>query len=223
LKPALALPPMNPVTLAMTGASGMQYALRLLERLIGADIDVYVMVSKAARAVLALELDLALPSQARAAARLLSERYRARAGQLAVYGAEEWTAPTASGTGVPEAMVVCPCSMGTLAAIAQGSSDTLIARSADVVIKEKRQLILVPRETPLSVIHLRNMTTLAELGAVILAANPGYYHRPRGVEGVVDFIVARILDHLRVPHDLLPRWGSGSPPAAADEDPARDP
>jgi flavin prenyltransferase len=199
---------MSPVAVALTGASGMQYALRLLECLVGADVDVYVMVSKAARAVLAWELDLVLPSQTHAAGRFLAERYDARDGQLTVFGAEEWTAPIASGSGAPQAMVVCPCSMGTLSAIALGSSDNLIARSADVMIKERRQLILVPRETPLSVIHLRNMTTLAEIGAVVLAANPGFYHRPRSVDDIVDFIVARILDHLRVPHDLALRWGS---------------
>src|SRR4030095_5962559 len=113
-----------------------------------------------------------------------------------------------SGSGAPRAMVVCPCTMGTLAAIAQGASDDLIARSADVVIKEQRRLILVPRETPFSAIHLRNMLALAELGVVMLAANPGFYNRPRDVPDIVDFIVARILDHLNVPHELTPRWGS---------------
>jgi 4-hydroxy-3-polyprenylbenzoate decarboxylase len=213
-----ALPAMTPVAVAMTGASGMQYALRLLECLVAADIGIYVMVSKAARAVLAWEMDLPLPSRAQAAERILAERCGARAGQIQVFGAEEWTAPTASGSGAPQAMVVCPCSMGTLSAIAQGSSDNLIARSADVVIKEKRQLILVPRETPFSVIHLRNMTILAEVGAVILAANPGFYHRPRGVDDIVNFIVARILDHLRVKHELIPRWGAGPPADAAGAD-----
>jgi 4-hydroxy-3-polyprenylbenzoate decarboxylase len=208
MKLSMAVPPLNPVAVALTGASGMQYALRLLECLVRADVHVYVMVSKAARAVLSYELDLVLPSQAHLTERFLADRFGARAGQLRVFGAEEWTAPTASGTGAPQAMVVCPCTMGTLSAIAQGSSDDLIARSADVVIKEHRRLILMPRETPLSVIHLRNMTTLAELGAIILAANPGFYHRPRSVADLVDFIVARILDHLQVKHDLIERWGS---------------
>jgi 4-hydroxy-3-polyprenylbenzoate decarboxylase len=221
LKQVHALPAMTPVAVALTGASGMQYAFRLLECLVAADIDLYVMVSKAARAVLAWEMDLPLPSRARATERFLAERYGARTGQIRVFGAEEWTAPTASGSGAPQAMVICPCSMGTLAAIAQGSSDNLIARSADVMIKERRQLILVPRETPFSVIHLRNMTRLAEVGAIILAANPGFYHRPRGVDDIVNFIVARILDHLQVQHELTQRWGA-EPPADAAPDGASD-
>jgi 4-hydroxy-3-polyprenylbenzoate decarboxylase len=208
----------GPVAVALTGASGMQYALRLLECLIRADVDVYVMISKAARAVLSHELDLVLPSQTNRSQRFLVERFAARPGQLQVFGAEEWTAPTASGSGAPRAMVVCPCTMGTLSSIASGTSDDLITRSADVVIKERRRLVLVPRETPFSVIHLRNMTILAELGAVILAANPGFYHRPSSVSDVIDFIVARILDHLDVPHELVPRWGSGpSSPAGTEE------
>jgi len=202
--------PAGPISVALTGASGMQYALRLLECLIAADIDVYVMVSKAARAVLAWETDIRIPSQAAGAERMISKRFGARAGQVQVFGEEEWTAPIASGSGVPAAMVVCPCTMGTLSAIAVGSSDNLIARAADVVIKERRRLILVPRETPFSLIHLRNMTTLAELGAIVLAANPGFYHRPSSVEDIVDFIVARILDHLGVSHDLSARWGASS-------------
>jgi 4-hydroxy-3-polyprenylbenzoate decarboxylase len=213
--------PITPVAVALTGASGMQYALRLLECLIAAEVEVYVMVSKAARAVLAWETDIRIPSQAVAAERMLSERFGARARQVQVFGEEEWTAPIASGSGVPAAMVVCPCSMGTLSAIAVGSSHNLITRSADVVIKERRRLILVPRETPFSLIHLRNMTTLAELGAVVLAANPGFYHRPRSIEDVVDFIVARILDHLDVPHRLGVRWGT-SPPVESETDGAQD-
>jgi len=208
----------TPVAVALTGASGMQYALRLLECLVAADIEIYVMVSKAARAVLAWEMDMVVPRQAHAATRFLTERCNAHAGQVRVFGVEEWTAPVASGSGAPQAMVVCPCSMGTLSAIAVGSSDNLIARSADVVIKERRQLILVPRETPFSVIHLRNMTILAEAGVVVLAANPGFYHRPRRVEDLVDFIVARILDHLAVPHELTLRWGTGPPPVAPPDE-----
>ncbi|HNI72777.1 MAG TPA: UbiX family flavin prenyltransferase, partial [Accumulibacter sp.] len=120
---------------------------------------------------------------------------------------EEWFAPLASGSNPPRAMVICPCSMGTLAAVAQGLASKLIERAADVVIKEGRPLILVPRETPLSVIHLENMLRLARAGVVILPPNPGFYHRPQQVTEVVDFVVARILDHLQVPHTLLQRWG----------------
>jgi 4-hydroxy-3-polyprenylbenzoate decarboxylase len=198
---------MSPVAVALTGASGMQYSLRLLELLVKADVQLYVMVSKAARAVFTHELDIVMPSQSARAEEFLSARFGARPGQLRVFGTQQWTAPTASGSGAPQAMVVCPCTMGTLSSIAQGSSDDLITRSADVVLKEQRKLILVPRETPFSAIHLRNMLSLAQMGALILAANPGYYHRPRSVQDVVDFIVARILDHLQVPHSLLPAWG----------------
>jgi 4-hydroxy-3-polyprenylbenzoate decarboxylase len=124
-----------------------------------------------------------------------------------VYGEKEWFAPAASGSNPADAMVVCPCSMGSLAAMAHGLADNLIERAADVMLKEKHPLILVPRETPFSLIHLRNMTQLAESGATILPANPGFYHRPQSVNEVVDFIVARILDQLNIPHTLLPRWG----------------
>jgi 4-hydroxy-3-polyprenylbenzoate decarboxylase len=196
------------ISLAFTGASGMQYGLRLLQCLLAAEIDVYLMVSKAARAVFAWELDVQLPGRSKALASYFVRQFGARANQLCVFGEEEWTAPVASGSGAPPAMVVCPCSMGTLSSIAVGSSHNLITRAADVVLKERRQLILVPRETPFSLIHLRNMSLLAELGAVILPANPGFYHRPKSVEQIVDFIVARVLDQLGIAHDLGISWGS---------------
>lgn len=185
----------------------MQYGLRLLQCLLAAHLQVYVMVSKAARAVFAWELDVQLPGQTKAIASYFTHRFGAADGQVRVFGEQEWTAPVASGSGAPRAMVVCPCTMGTLSSIAVGSSHNLITRAADVVLKERRRLILVPRETPFSLIHLRNMTTLAQLGAVILAANPGFYHRPRSVDEIVDFIVARVLDQLDVAHDLTTRWG----------------
>jgi flavin prenyltransferase len=198
----------GPISLALTGASGAHYGLRVLECLLAAQTEVYVMVSKAARAVLAWEADIQLPSQARAAAAFFSQRFGARDGQVRVFGAEEWTAPVASGSSAPRAMAICPCSMGTLAAVANGSSHNLITRAADVAIKERRQLVVVPRETPFSLIHLRNMTTLAELGVVILPANPGFYGRPGQVQDLVDFVAARVLDHLGVRHDLGPRWAA---------------
>lgn len=198
----------NRISLAFTGASGMQYGLRLLQCLLAAQMEVYVMVSKAARAVFAWELDVQLPGQNKAIATYFARQFGAPEEQVRVFGDQEWTAPVASGSGAPRAMVVCPCSMGTLSSIAVGSSHNLITRAADVVIKERRQLILVPRETPFSLIHLRNMTALAELGAVILPANPGFYHRPQNVEQIVDFIVARVLDQLDIAHDLGVRWGS---------------
>ncbi len=197
---------MKTVTLALTGASGMPYAMRLLECLLRADCRVYLLYSSAAQVVARQELDLALPASSSEAQRILSERYSVQ-GRLRVFGREEWFAPVASGSNPADAMVVCPCTMGTLAAIAGGMSDNLIERAADVSIKENRKLILVPRETPFSAIHLENMLKLARLGVTILPANPGFYHRPQSVADLVDFVVARVLDHLGVVHDLLPKWG----------------
>jgi 4-hydroxy-3-polyprenylbenzoate decarboxylase len=195
------------ITLAMTGASGAAYGLRLLEQLIVAQQGVYLLVSAPAQIVINMETDLKLPSRPTEMQALLSERYQAAPGQLQVFGREQWTAPIASGSAVPKAMVVCPCSSGTLAAIASGLSRNLIERAADVVLKEQRKLILVHRETPLSVIHLENMLRLAKLGTLILPANPGFYHHPSSVNDLVDFMVARILDHLDIAHTLLPPWG----------------
>lgn len=201
------------VCLAFTGASGMPYGLRLLECLLAAGCRVQLLYSQVAAIVARQETDCELPARAQEAAALLAARYVALPGKLEVYGREEWFAPVASGSNPPAAMVVCPCSMGTLAAIAQGLADKLIERAADVALKEKRPLILVPRETPLSAIHLENMLRLARAGAVILPPNPGFYHHPQTAADLVDFVVARILDHLGVPHALLPRWGE----AAADD------
>jgi 4-hydroxy-3-polyprenylbenzoate decarboxylase len=195
------------VTLALTGASGMPYGIRLLECLLACGARVYLLYSQAAQIVARQEMDLSLPGRAKDAEAFFSQRFGAAAGQLRAFGREEWFAPVASGSNPADAMVVCPCTMGTLAAIAQGLADNLIERAADVMLKERRPLILVPRETPLSTIHLENMLRLAQAGAVVLPANPGFYHRPASVEGVVDFVVARVLDHLRIPHRLMQRWG----------------
>lgn len=200
------------VCLALTGASGMPYGVRLLECLLAAGCRVQLLYSQVAPIVARQEMGFELPARAAEARASLRERYRALAGRLDVYGRDEWFAPVASGSNPPDAMVVCPCSMGTLAAIAQGLADKLIERAADVVLKEGRKLILVPRETPLSTIHLENMLRLARAGAVILPPNPGFYHHPQSVDDVVDFVVARVLDQLRVPHSLLPRWGDPAAP-----------
>jgi 4-hydroxy-3-polyprenylbenzoate decarboxylase len=140
------------------------------------------------------------------------DRHGVADDRLEVFGRDDWYAPAASGSNAADAMVICPCSMGTLAAVSAGLADNLIERAADVSMKEGRPLVIVPRETPFSVLHLENMLRLAKAGAVILPANPGFYHRPDSVDGLVDFVVARILDHLRVPHTLMPRWGDRETP-----------
>ncbi|RKZ37538.1 MAG: aromatic acid decarboxylase [Gammaproteobacteria bacterium] len=198
---------MATITLAITGASGAAYGLRLLEQLLMAKQTVYLLVSAPAQIVISMETNLKLSSHPATMQTILSERYHAAPGQLHVLGREQWMAPIASGSAVPQAMVICPCSSGTLAAIANGLSRSLIERAADVILKEQRKLILVHRETPLSVIHLENMLRLAKMGALILPASPGFYHHPQSVNDIVDFIVARVLDHLAIAHHLLPPWG----------------
>lgn len=195
------------ITLALSGASGLAYGLRLLECLLNANTNIQLLTTQAAHVVAAQELKITLPSRAADLENWLLERYPNGREKLRVFGREDWFAPMASGTGAGDAMVVCPCSMGTLAAIAQGLSDNLIERAADVMIKENRKLILVPRETPFSALHLENMLKLARLNVTILAANPGFYHHPQRIEDIVDFIVARILDQLGISHELMPRWG----------------
>jgi 4-hydroxy-3-polyprenylbenzoate decarboxylase len=201
------------ITLALTGASGMPYAMRLLEMLLAGGHTVYLVYSQAAQFVAAQEMSLALPGKVSETQKHLVERFKCRPEQLLVFAREDWNSPIASGSGVTDAMVVCPCTMGTLAAIANGLSDNLIERAADVMIKEGRKLILVPRETPFSVIHLENMLRLARLGVVMLAPNPGFYHLPQNVGDLVDFIVAKILDQLGVEHQLVERWGNVALPS----------
>jgi 4-hydroxy-3-polyprenylbenzoate decarboxylase len=195
------------VALAITGASGTDYALRLLECLISSHTRVWLMISQPGQVVISMESELKLPGRPAEMQRFLSERYGAADGQLQVFGREQWTAPVASGSSAPDAMVVCPCTTGTLGAVASGTSRSLIERAADVALKERRKLILVVRETPLSEIHLESMLKLTRMGAVMMPANPGFYHRPTRIEELVDFIVARVLDHLEIEHALQPRWG----------------
>jgi 4-hydroxy-3-polyprenylbenzoate decarboxylase len=202
---------MNPpetVTLAWTGASGMPYGLRLLQCLLQAKVRVYLLYSSAAQIVAKQELELAVPAQPAAAAALFAGRFGADPGQLIVFGREDWMSPVASGSNPADAMAICPCTLGTLGAVAAGLADNLIERAADVMLKERRPLVLVPRETPLSAIHLENMLKLARAGAVILPPSPGFYGRPESIGDLVDFVVARILDQLRVSHALGPRWGA---------------
>jgi 4-hydroxy-3-polyprenylbenzoate decarboxylase len=195
------------ITLALTGASGMPFGLRLLECLLAGGARVYLLYSQAAQVVIRQEIGETWPSRAKEVELMLHERHGVDNDQLRVFGREEWFAPVASGSNPADAMVVCPCTMGTLAAIAAGMSDNLIERAADVSIKEQRKLVLVPRETPYSAIHLENMLKLARLGVCILPPNPGFYHHPTTMGELVDFVVARILDQLDIPHQLMARWG----------------
>ncbi len=196
-----------PLALAITGASGAPYALRLLEVLLQLGEPVDLMISEPGQIVLGMESELKLPGRPAELGRALTLHFGAREGQLRVFGKQQWTAPLASGSSAPPAMVVCPCTMGTLASIASGVCNNLIDRAADVVIKEGRKLVLVPRETPFSAVHLENMLKLARLGVVILPPNPGFYHQPTRVSDLVDFVVSRILDQLGIDNDLSPRWG----------------
>lgn len=198
------------VALAMTGASGAQYGLRLLECLLGAGCRVSLMISRPAQVVIGMETDLALPARAAEMRRYFCERHGVEESRLVVYGREEWTAPLASGSAAPDAMVVCPCTTATLAALATGASRSLIERAGDVAMKERRPLILVVREMPLSAIHLENMLALTRAGAVVMPASPGFYHRPAKVGDLVDFVVARVLDHLGVAQQLVRAWGGES-------------
>jgi len=195
------------ITVALTGASGMPYGIRLLEILLKQGHRVYLLYSQAAQIVAQQEMALALSPRPKETEAFLNSYFNVEPGLLKVFGREEWFAPVASGSNPADAMVICPCTMGTLSAVAAGLGQKLIERAADVMLKEQRKLIIVAREAPFSVIHLENMLKLARSGAVILPANPGFYHHPETIQDIVDFIVARILDQLGVEHSLMPRWG----------------
>tara|TARA_B110000459_G_C16614467_1_gene498048 strand:- start:141 stop:749 length:609 start_codon:yes stop_codon:yes gene_type:complete len=194
------------ITLAMTGASGAQYGLRLLECLVQKGLKVQFLISNAARVVVATETDLDLPADEELE-KFLTLNFDAEPGQIVVNTSKNWFSSVASGSAAPQSMVICPASGGTISAVASGASNNLIERAADVAIKEKCQLIIVPRETPLSEIHLDNMLKLARLGVTILPAMPGFYHNPETINDLVDFVVGRILDHLDINQDIIPRWG----------------
>jgi 4-hydroxy-3-polyprenylbenzoate decarboxylase len=191
------------VFLGITGASGAPYAARLLEALSAADCEIGVCASSAGVEVIATELyGNAKLSRDETLARLLEQ-----APNATLYEPNDWKAPYASGSAKVDAYVICPCSMGTLGTIASGAMQNLIHRAASVAIKEERRLVLMPRETPLSAIHLRNMLTLREAGATILILAPGFYHGAETVADLVDFVVARALDQLGLAQELAPRWG----------------
>jgi flavin prenyltransferase len=195
------------IALAITGASGAPYSKRLLEVLLAQGMTVHLMISAAGRIVLADELDWKLPARASDVHKQLVVEFNCEPDLLQVYGEQQWSSPLASGSHRVGTMVVCPCTMGSLSSIAVGSSDNLINRAADVMLKENRKLILVPREAPFSAIHLENMLKLARLGVCILPPNPGFYFKPSQLSDIVDFVVARILDQANIEHDLMPRWG----------------
>jgi 4-hydroxy-3-polyprenylbenzoate decarboxylase len=190
-----------PLTFGITGASGAPYALRLLRALNDAGVPVRLIVSAYGMRLLADEVGIADTDALRAATGDWS--------RVELYDSANRGATPASGSAPSRGMVVCPCSMGTLASIAAGTSRNLVERAADVALKERVPLVLVPRETPLSLIHLENMTRLTRAGATILPASPGFYHRPREIDDLIDFVVARILDHLGIQHSLSARWSSG--------------
>ena len=195
------------ITIGVTGASGAPYTLELLRQLVAANQKIFLIFSSAAKVVFKTEVALDIPGHPERASQWCEEYFGARPGQIEVLSKEQWFSPPASGSAAPKKMVVVPCSTGTLSAIATGASDNLLERAADVVIKEKGQLILVPRETPFSSIHLENMLKLSNLGVTIMPAAPGFYHQPESIEDLVQFMVARMLDHLNVQQDLVPRWG----------------
>ncbi len=218
----------NNVVLAATGASGSIYALRLAQILLSAGKQLHLVVSGAARQVMSRELEAEFPASGAGAAEWISMIHQTLTGPIAknwgftslpirdrehvsgslrVYGTSDYSAGIASGSFRTSGMIICPCSMGTLSAIASGASTNLIQRAADVHLKERRPLVLVPRETPLSLIQLENMTRLSRAGATIMPSMPGFYHKPVQIADLVDFVVARILDHLQVEHTLMERWG----------------
>lgn len=194
------------VIVAITGASGAAYALRLIQRLAKAGAFQHILLSDAARVVLKQEVELSLPDTASLTS-ALADHLNISADLLRCYALDDWFSPTASGSAGIQKMVVIPCSMGTLARIASGASYNLIERAADVMLKERRQLILVPRETPLSSIHLENMLKLSRLGTHIIPAMPGFYHRPKTLDDIIDFLVDRILDHLDFANPEAQKWG----------------
>lgn len=196
------------ISIAITGASGVQYSLRLIEVLLSYGYPLNIVISKAALLVFAMEMDIQLGNQPQVQKeRLLSLVKCDDPSLVEVYGIEDWSAPMASGSNVSKAMVIVPATTGTLSAVATGQSNNLIERAADVMMKERKPLVIVLRETPFNAIHLKNMLTLTEAGAIVMPANPGFYHMPKTVEDIIDFMVARILDQLNIEHDLMNKWG----------------
>ncbi len=194
-------------TVAITGASGAPYALKVLQELVKGGHSIYLSISGDGLSILNDEANLMLKGSETEIQYSLEKHLEAKGGQITYFDEDNMYAAIASGSARVDAMLVIPCSMKTLAAIANGYASTLIERAADVTLKEKRKLVIVPRETPLSAIHLRNMLTLAELGCHIIPAMPAFYHHPKHVADMVDFIAGKVLDSIGIENDLSPRWG----------------
>lgn len=197
------------IAIGWTGASGLKYGTHLVKNLLALGHEVHLIYTQAAQIVAKQELNCVLPAHPDKAKSLLCQQFNWHnyADHLRIFTIQDWFAPLASGTGKVDALVICPCTMGTLAAIAHGLSDDLLSRGADVMLKEHKKLILVPRETPFSALHLENMLKLAQWGATILPPNPGFYQNPQTIEDLINFVTARILDQLNITHTLLPQWG----------------
>ena len=198
---------MKNIVVGITGASGSIYGLRLVEELLRAEKQVTVLLTNAGRQVTEFETGLVLAEEPQQCLEQLKEYFKADSG-LECYALNNFFAPVASGSSAPDAVVICPCSMGTLGRIAAGLSDNLLERVADVALKEQKKLLLVPRETPFNQIHLENLLCLSKVGAQILPAMPGFYHQPATVADLVDFVVGKVLDSLGVEHQLFKRWGT---------------
>jgi len=197
----------RPIVFAITGASGAPYAIRLLEQLLTAKRQVQLVISS--HGLRLLETESGVGSEAELRERVGASRWNE---YVTVFDDADRGASPASGSALNAGMVICPCSMGTLSAISIGASRSLVERAADVALKERRPLVLVPRESPLSAIHLENMLRVTRAGAVVLPAAPGFYHRPSSIDDLIDFVVARVLDHLGIAHNLMRRRGGDEPP-----------
>ena len=197
---------MNRIVVSITGASGSIYGIRLVAELLRAGRQVTLLLTDAGRQVAALETDLQVPEKSTACREAL-RRYFQVDDRLDYFPLHDFFAPIASGSSAPDAVVVCPCSMGTVGRIAAGLSDNLLERVADVALKERRPLLLVPRETPFNQLHLENLLRLSRAGARILPAMPGFYQQPQTLDDVVNFVVGKVLDNLGIAHQLFKRWG----------------
>jgi len=195
------------ITLAITGASGAIYGLDLLKHFAQYYQQVYLLISDAGRIVLATEMSLKLPESPKKIQQILADELQINSQKLVVLAKENWFSKVASGSAAPMQMVICPASMGCISAIANGASNNLLERAADVVLKERGQLIVVPREMPFSTIHLRNLLILSEAGAVIMPACPGFYHQPQSMDDLVNFVSSRVLKHLGIETKNFKPWG----------------